>query len=146
LILKNDRIDNVIYFIMDRTYRKSRQYSMQRIAAAGFDVTLDQWVVVLKVSENPGISQKEVADSTFKDAATLTRIIDLLEKKGYIERLRSPHDRRKFELHLTEEGHRLVTELRPLVHEIREIGTEGIKKEDLETAKRVLNQMFSNFD
>lgn len=144
--MKNERIDKVIYFIMDRTHRKGRQYSMQQMAAAGFDVTLDQWVVVLKVHENPGISQKEVADSTYKDAATLTRIIDLLEKKAYLQRLRSPKDRRKFALHLTESGEQLVKELRPLIHEIRQKGTEGINEEDLETAKRVLHQIFENFD
>lgn len=144
--MKNERLDNVIYFIMDRTYRKGRQYSMQRMAAAGFDVTIDQWVVVLQVHENPGISQKEVAVRTFKDAATLTRIIDLLEKKDYLQRLRNPNDRRKFELHLTGSGEQLVKELRPLVHEIREIGTAGIDEKDLAIAKRVLGQMFDNFD
>jgi DNA-binding MarR family transcriptional regulator len=140
------RLEQVIYFIIDRTLRKSRQYSMKQLNKHGFDVTLDQWVVVLQIHENPGISQKEVATSTYKDAATLTRILDLLVKKGYVERRPNPADRRKFELHLTEAGQGLVKELRPVVHDIRRTGVAGLSQDDLETAKHVLNTIFQNFD
>ncbi|MEM6272470.1 MAG: MarR family transcriptional regulator, partial [Bacteroidota bacterium] len=122
----SERLENIIYFIIDRTLRKSRQYSVQQLHAHGFDVTLDQWVVIRTVFENPGISQKEVADLTYKDAATLTRILDLIGKKGYVERRPNPNDRRKFELHLTTAGNELVEQVMPLIFGIRSRGVQGI--------------------
>lgn len=41
----------------------------------------------------------------------ITHVVDLLENKGYIKRLRSQSDKRVVELHLTEEGAQLAEEL-----------------------------------
>lgn len=140
----DQRLENVIYFLIDRTIRKSRMYSHQRISEGGFDVTLEQWVVIKKIHENPGINQRELASSLFKDAPTLTRMLDLIGKKGYVERRRSEEDRRAFSLHLTQKGEQLVSELGPIVIDIRRKGLEGVSKEDLEAAKRVLNLIYDN--
>ncbi len=142
----NERLENVIYFLIDRTIRKSRLYSIRRINEGGFDVTLEQWVVVKKVHENPGINQRELATSLFKDAPTLTRMLDLIGKKGYVERRRSVEDRRAFSIHLTEKGEQLVAELGPIVIDIRRSGLEGVSEDDLEAAKRVLEAIYSNHE
>lgn len=49
------------------------------------------------------MSQKELSKLTEKDQATLTRIIDLLEKKKLIQRRINEQDRRSFILHVTDE-------------------------------------------
>jgi DNA-binding MarR family transcriptional regulator len=41
----------------------------------------------------------------------ITHVVDLLEQKGYIKRLRSKADKRVVELHLTDEGKKLAEEL-----------------------------------
>lgn len=142
----DQRLENVIYFLIDRTIRKSRIYSQHRINDGGFDVTLEQWVVVKKVHENPGINQRELALSLFKDAPTLTRMLDLIAKKGYLERHRSEEDRRAFSIYLTTKGQQLVADLGPIVIDIRRRGLKGVSKEDLEATKRVLEAIYSNHD
>ncbi len=133
-------------FLLDRTARKVKQYAQQQFKTGEFDVTVDQWLVLKNLSENELLSQTELASLVFKDNPTLTRIIDLLCKKGYVERVPHPQDRRSFHLHLTESGIAKVNELRPKILEIREKAWENLTATDFEEFKRILDTIYQNLD
>ena len=133
-------------FLLDRTARKVKQYAQQQFKTGDFDVTVDQWLVLKNLSENELLSQTELANLVFKDHPTLTRIIDILCKKGYVERIPHPQDRRSFQLHLTESGVAKVKELRPKILEIREKAWENLTESDFEEFKRILNTIYQNLD
>ncbi len=80
-------------FLLDRTARKVKHYAQQQFKQGGFDVTVDQWLVLKNLAEHPELSQTELANLVFKDHPTLTLILDLLHKKGYIIRVQHPQDR-----------------------------------------------------
>ncbi len=65
-----------------------------------------------------GSSQKDIAKDTFKDPAALTRMLDLLAKKGFVQRKGSKRDRRTFDVYLTVEGNRLVNRIRPILENL----------------------------
>ncbi|UZD24506.1 MarR family transcriptional regulator [Algoriphagus halophytocola] len=133
-------------FLLDRTARKVKQYAQQQFKSGDFDVTVDQWLVLKNLSENDLLSQTELANLVFKDHPTLTRIIDLLCKKGYVERVPHPQDRRSFQLHLTDTGVEKVTALRPEIHQIREKAWENLSPHDFEEFKRILNTIYQNLN
>jgi DNA-binding MarR family transcriptional regulator len=133
-------------FLLDRTARKVKQYAQQQFKTGDFDVTVDQWLVLKNLSENEHMSQTELANLVFKDHPTLTRIIDILCKKGWVERVTHPQDRRSFQLHLTEQGISKVILLRPKIFEIREKAWENLSDQDFEEFKRILNTIYSNLD
>lgn len=133
-------------FLLDRTARKVKQYAQQQFKLGDFDVTVDQWLVMKNLSENGPMSQTELAGLVFKDHPTLTRIIDLLSKKGYVERVPHPQDRRSFQLHLTDSGVSKVTALRPQILEIREKAWENLNQTDFDEFKRILNTIYQNLD
>ena len=133
-------------FLLDRTARKVKQYAQQQFKQGEFEVTVDQWLVLKNLSENGLMSQTELANLVFKDHPTLTRIIDLLCKKGYVERIPHPQDRRSFQLHLTEQGLVKVAQLKPKVLEIREKAWENLNETDFEEFKRILNTIYQNLD
>jgi DNA-binding MarR family transcriptional regulator len=131
-------------FLLDRTARKVKQYAQQQFKSGEFDVTVDQWLVLKNLSENHLLSQTQLAQLVFKDHPTLTRIIDLLCKKGYMERIPNPNDRRSFQLHLTTSGEEKVRALRPQILEIREKAWENLSETDFEEFKRILNTIYMN--
>ena len=133
-------------FLLDRTARKVKQYAQQQFKLGDFDVTVDQWLVMKNLSENGPLSQTELAGLVFKDHPTLTRIIDLLSKKRYVERVPHPQDRRSFQLHLTETGVSKVTALRPQILEIREKAWENLNQTDFDEFKRILNTIYQHLD
>jgi len=137
---------NKYSFLLDRTARKVKQYAQQKFKLGDFDVTVDQWLVIKHLSENGVLSQTELAQLVFKDHPTMTRIIDILCKKGYVERVPHPNDRRSFQLLLTETGNKKVAELRPQIVSIREKAWENLNEKDFEEFKRILNTIYHNLE
>jgi DNA-binding MarR family transcriptional regulator len=133
-------------FLLDRTARRVKQYAQQKFKLGEFDITVDQWLVMKNLSENELLSQAELAQLVFKDQPTLTRIVDLLAKKGYVERMPHPLDRRSFQLILTHQGQRKVNELKPQIASIREKAWENLGKSDFEEFKRILNTIYKNLE
>ena len=133
-------------FLLDRTARKVKQYAQNKFKIGDFDVTVDQWLVLKNLSENDLLSQTELAYLVFKDHPTLTRIIDLLCKKGYVERIPHPMDRRSFQLQLTDDGFKKVEQLKPQIAQIREKAWENLGTSDFEEFKRILNTIYSNLE
>ncbi|MBD8491203.1 MarR family transcriptional regulator [Echinicola sp. CAU 1574] len=133
-------------FLLDRTARRVKQYAQQKFKNGDFDVTVDQWLILKRLAENEAISQSELAALVFKDQPTLTRIIDILCKKGYVERVQHPADRRSYQIHLTSDGHDKVNELKPKVSLIREKAWKKLDQNDFEEFKRILNTIYSNLE
>ncbi|GAB2615147.1 MarR family winged helix-turn-helix transcriptional regulator [Belliella aquatica] len=133
-------------FLLDRTARKVKQYAQQKFNQMDYDITVDQWLVLKNLAENELLSQTELAQLVFKDHPTLTRIIDILSKKGFVERIPHPQDRRSFQLHLTKEGSEKVNSLKPDVAQIREKAWENLDEKDFDEFKRILNTIYSNLE
>lgn len=133
-------------FLLDRTARRVKQYAQNKFKVGNFDVTVDQWLILKNLEENEKLSQTELANLVFKDHPTLTRIIDILCKKGYIERVPHPHDRRSFQLLLTKEGEQKVKGLKPQVAVIREKAWDHLNHKDFEEFKRILNTIYTNLE
>jgi len=133
-------------FLLDRTARRVKQYAQNKFKIGNFDVTVDQWLILKNLDENERLSQTELANLVFKDHPTLTRIIDILCKKGYIERMPHPNDRRSFHLLLTKDGEQKVKELKPQVSLIREKAWDKLDQRDFEEFKRILNTIYDNLE
>jgi DNA-binding MarR family transcriptional regulator len=146
MIRQNDSLDEVIYFLSERMMRRARDYSKLVFTENGFDISIDQWVILKRISEEEGISQVDLANATYKDPASVTRILDILEKKGWAERQADENSRRAYRIVLTSEGGKLVEKMLPVVLSIRAKGVETLSTEDIETTKNVLRKMYGNLD
>ncbi|PFA70492.1 transcriptional regulator [Bacillus sp. AFS015802] len=110
-----------------------------------FDVTPEQWTVLKTLAEQDGISQKQLALKAEKDQPTVTRILDILERKELIYKQKNTEDRRSFLIFITEKGMTAKDELSPFIESLYE-GTilRGISEEELEVYKSVLSQINAN--
>lgn len=132
------------FFKIDTTIKKIRQTLQKKIEAAGLDITVDQWVLLDHIYRNEGIAQIELAELTAKDGPTVTRILDLLHKKGFIERRMPEDDRRKFQLFVTDTGRALFKEAFPIVAEVRQIGWGNLSDDDYFSFVRILDTIYNN--
>jgi DNA-binding MarR family transcriptional regulator len=139
-------IEQAYPYLMERAIRQMRMVSQQTFLQAGVDITVEQWVVLYIIHDGQGLSQVEITELAFKDAPTVTRIIDNLVKKGWVYRQMSSEDRRKFEIYTTNEGKMMVKKLLPMVMAIREQGIVNISESDLRVFKRVLGRLIENFE
>ncbi|HJW16221.1 MAG TPA: MarR family transcriptional regulator [Flavisolibacter sp.] len=139
-----ERLDRVIFYSLDKTIKTYRQFAQKRFFEQGFDITIDQWLVLNAINEKPDITQLEIAGKVFKDTASVTRIIDLLIKKELLKRDAHSSDRRRFTLALTNEGKKLITKITAVVEKNRDIALQGITDKDLIRMKETLNHIIDN--
>ena len=140
----NDDSYNAYSLLLDRTARRVKQYAQQQFKELGFNITVDQWLVLKHLYEQEEMKQNALAEMINKDNPTLTRIIDLLCKKGLTERVLHPSDRRSFIVRLTKEGTKRVEGLKPKIKNVRLKAWEGLSERDFNQFKKILNTIYNN--
>lgn len=71
------------------------------------ELTYPQYLVLLVLWEEEGLSVKEIGARLFLDSGTLTPLLKRLEAAGRVRRLRDRADERQVSIFLTEEGRAL---------------------------------------
>lgn len=97
--------------------------------AAG--ITGPQATLLWLVKRSPGLSLAELAAEEGISPPAMTRHVDRLERAGLLERVRSSEDRRRVGLSLTDEGTRLLRNVRArrttwLVERLRELDPDEL--------------------
>jgi len=133
------------FFKIDTTIKKIRSALQKKLNERGIDLTVDQWVLVDHISRDEGISQNVLAEITYKDPPTVTRIIDLLERKGFVQRRMAVGDRRKFNIFMTEAGMKIREEAFPVVAEICRKGWGELSETDYQQFVRIMDSIYNNF-
>ena len=130
--------------LLDTSLKVIKQDITKRFKSENIDLTPEQWTLLCELAESGELSQKELASRTFKDAPTISRIIDLLYNRGYIERMPHREDRRKFIISLTKQGDDIFQQSAPMILEARSMGWEGLTDDDYVNLKAILTKITSN--
>ncbi|MBL7886318.1 MAG: MarR family transcriptional regulator [Flavobacterium sp.] len=139
-----EHLNNVIFYQIEQAIKTYRMYAQKQIKSKGLKITIDQWLVLKSLKENPNLNQAELAEKVFKDNASITRIIDLLVKSGYVEREINPNDRRKFNLNITSIGNKILTETHTIVLQNRKTALNGVAEKDIQVLSETLQKITSN--
>lgn len=135
-----------IGYFLERTTRIVKLAFHQAITELGLDITPEQWVILESLYQENGQAQIDLANKSFKNAPTISRILDLLSHKGFVERQRFDNDRRRYKIYLTDEGRRIVELIKPSANRLRKQGWQHLSEEDYDNFIRILNRVFSNFE
>ncbi len=108
------------------------------------DIT--NWYYVLLVIEDGegGLSQQELADELDLDKVAMTRALDHLGERGYIERCDCAGDRRKHLVKLTPKAKPVVKAIRTAYEELNNEALAGVKKADRAAFMTHLMTMVNN--
>ncbi len=129
---------------IDRTYKVVRQDLINRFKNAGVDITPEQWVILAKLSEKD-MYQTELANMSFRDKPTVSRIVDLLVKKNLVQRIPDKDDGRKYHVSITANGQSIINKATPAVNESRELGWTNLTDEEYESLIETLDKVFTNY-
>jgi DNA-binding MarR family transcriptional regulator len=137
-------LDDSIGLLLGRTTRAIASKMQGRFAQAGYDVTVEQWAILVNLWRENGQFQKQLAERTYKDKASVTRLVTGLEKRNLVVRVPDDADQRHKKIYLTNKGKELQNELISLA--VKTIGnaSRGIEKEHLQIFKTVLVQLYAN--
>ena len=107
------------------------------------DVSIKEMHTIDVVGEKKDATPTDVARTLMVTLGTVTTSLNNLERKGYIERVRSTKDRRVVHLYLTKKG-RLVYRLHQRFHRamVRQI-TEGMNETEYKVMKKGLLNLYN---
>lgn len=95
--------------------RQISQHLDQRLNAIG--VSASQYFYILKIHDNPGLTQKELIESEFINPSSVTRAIKQLVDQGLVIRQPAPFDKRAQQLKLTEQGEKIYPQIDQILNQ-----------------------------
>jgi MarR family transcriptional regulator, transcriptional regulator for hemolysin len=128
-VIREDLSRNFGYLVND-VARLMRTVYDRRVRSLG--LTRSQWWVLNHLFRNPGTKQTELAAILEIERPTLGRLLDRLERKGWVRRDPDAHDRRAWRVHLTPAAEPAMRKLRKQAFELRRDALKGVSAAERE--------------
>ncbi|WP_378184788.1 MarR family winged helix-turn-helix transcriptional regulator [Aquimarina sp. W85] len=124
-----------------KTYRKFCQKNISNIIK---DITVDQTLILIIIDKNPEYTQMEIAELVFKDYASITRIINLMISKEYLEKHINPNDHRRSSIKITKKGKEAIKKLTPVIEYNRKTALLDFDDNEIHQLYNSLQKIISN--
>lgn len=139
-----EKLENIIFYRIDKAIRSYRQYAQYQLKSKGFEMTVDQWIVMKCIIQHPEITQGEIAAKVFKDGASVTRIINLLVRHRYLSRKIMKTNRRRVSLDVTPRGIDILNAMEEVVVQNRAHALKGIDPSEIKLVEKVMQRISEN--
>ena len=108
------------------------------------NITREQLGILLLLSLTDGLYQTRIANILGKDRPNITRMIDVLETKGYIRREKDENNRRILKVYLTEDGRKKADIAKPLKDRMNAAQYKNMTDEEILTLINLLRKVRRN--
>lgn len=139
-----EKLEKVFFYHLEKAIKSYRQFAQSQLRKNSFHITVDQWLLLKTLHDEPSLNQIAIADRVFKDKASITRMIQALEESGYISRAAHASDKRQIQLNITPAGHELIQQITPIVLSYRKAALNGISEQELLIAEKVMKTIALN--
>lgn len=116
----------------------------KRLRELGIHTSKEQWIVLKYLYSEEGLSQNDLAAIIGRDKASVTRLIDNMEKKGYLRREICVDDKRVRQIFLEEKGKNLYDKTLPVMEDIIDQIQTGLSVEELDITLKTLKKVKLN--
>lgn len=136
--------EDILHLLTGRTPLNLNRFLSNNFKDAGISLTKEQWSVMAVLWEKDGCTQQMLADATYRDRAGVTRLLDNLQKDGYVERRPHKTDRRTNLIYLTKKGKAIEKEVVDVLNDTVTTLTKDISDEEIRSLKHILRQINKN--
>lgn len=129
------------YIRVTRLHRSVIEHQLE-----GTGVYRSQHQILMYVSNNPNVSQKDLAKMYGVSGATIAVSLKKLEKGGYIKRMVDQDDNRCNQICITEKGRKVVEESILIFQRLESCMFEGFSEHDMNVLGNLLDRIYGNLD
>lgn len=123
---------------------KLKQYIAAMLRIKGVPLTPEQFMLIDLLWNQGSMTQQQLADQMHKDKNSVTKLVDAIEKKGFVVREQNLKDRRANTLVLTEKALQLKDSAKRKGISILDNILEGISEEELRSFLTTLHKLNNN--
>jgi DNA-binding MarR family transcriptional regulator len=119
-------------------------FAKLEIELAPLELTSAQFIVVIGAMRGRARTVNEFCTFAGVDAGAMSRLLDRLEAKGIVRRLRGDADRRLVQVELTDKGHALSTRIMPALARVYHQFLDGFSDDDAVALRSFLQRLLAN--
>lgn len=123
-----ENVERNFGFILHDVARLLRTTFDRRVRELG--LTRSQWWVLTHLFRKEGATQSELADLLELEKASLGRLLDRLEMKGWVRRVADERDRRVKRIYLTDAVQPSMTVMRTIAADVRSDALCGLSAQE----------------
>ena len=123
---------------------KLKQFIAFKLRQMGVPLTPEQFMLIDLLWNHGEMSQQQLADMMQKDKNSVTKLVDAIDKKGFVVRRKNRQDRRSNTLVLTENANQLKPGAKQKGIFILDQMLEGISEDELRSFLSTLRKLNEN--
>ncbi len=100
-------------------------------------------LAVIEGAERP-LTPSEISERTLRSSATMTSILDLLERRGWVQRVPNPEDRRSVLIEISEDGYAVADRFLPGVRKIERAVMGDLSTKELAALTNILTKVLAS--
>ena len=121
-----------------------KQYTAMMLRNNSIDLTPEQFLLIDLLWNQGPMSQQKLADSMHKDKNSITKLVDALEAKGFVERQRDKNDRRSNTVVPTEKSQAIKDRTKEFGISMLDGMLDGISEDELRSFLSTLDKISGN--
>ena len=137
--------ENSVGYYINKTASLMRIGLLRAFQEKHPEITVDYWVILNRLWKKDGMIQIELARLTAKDNASMTRMLDGMQRKGLLSRQPDENDRRAYRIFLTQKGKELEAPLKTIAAENQTKALKNIPETEIKNLKNILKTISDNY-
>lgn len=139
------RIDAPFSSLLREIAIRMRPAGDGRLSELGLSAQQGQMLRYIHMFQEQGIIQNDLAKRFDRTNASITSMLQGLEKKGYVKRIVPEGNERKKMVYVTDKAEALMSEFDQIFFDTERQITAGMTDEEAETLRRLLEKVRDNF-
>jgi DNA-binding MarR family transcriptional regulator len=136
------RVSDSPFYLIARTarrYEMDMEHALRRI-----EMDVPSWRAMMLLHESSPSSVSEIAEHSVIKLSTMTRVVQRLEKRGFVTIATRPADARVTDVSITAAGEQVVERVREVASRIYQSAFKDLTAPEIDTLKALLRRVFNN--
>jgi len=138
------KLESTVLPWVGKTGKMLHLFMADKLKQHGFNMTMEQAIILKILKDNDGRAQNDMAIVTNRHKATLTRLLDTMEKNHLVVRITDQNDKRMKRVYLTKHGKSRLVEMMPAFEEAANEVQKELTKNEIKTLIKLLKKVQGN--
>ena len=131
---------------LGKTGKMVHIFMADKLKQHGLNMSMEQAIILKILHEEDGLPQNDMAIVTNRHKATLTRVLDTMEKNHLVVRIPDKEDKRVKRVYLTKHGRQHLEDMRPVFIEAADEVQKGLTQTEIKTLISLLKKVQGNIN
>ena len=137
-------MEDHVFHIMKKLMHNNGRFLRENLE--NLDLYPGQPKMIRILSQNDGMTKKDLAERLSVASPTITKMVERLEKNGFVYSKKDDHDKRITKVFLDSRGWEVLKELKAFTEEITKVYLKGLSDEEIDLFLKLMDKVNANIE